>query len=209
MKIKICGLKFESNILGLSKLEPDYMGFIFWEKSKRLVTGSTPNLSQTKIKKTGVFVNANFEKIKDKVHAHKLEVVQLHGLESPEFCKKIKNLGIEIIKAFSIDEKFNFNILEKYELCSDYFLFDTKGKSPGGNGISFNWDILRNYKYKKKFFLSGGIGVESIDAIKKIKKLKLPLFCIDINSRFELNPGKKNIELIKSFKNNLENEIQS
>jgi phosphoribosylanthranilate isomerase len=209
MKIKICGLKFESNILGLSKLEPDYMGFIFWEKSKRLVTGSTPNLSQTKIKKTGVFVNANFEKIKDKVHAHKLEVVQLHGLESPEFCKKIKNLGIEIIKAFSIDEKFNFNILEKYELCSDYFLFDTKGKSPGGNGISFNWDILRNYKYKKKFFLSGGIGVESIDAIKKIKKLKLPLFCIDINSRFELNPGKKNIELIKSFKKNLENEIQS
>jgi phosphoribosylanthranilate isomerase len=209
MKIKICGLKFESNILSLSKLEPDYMGFIFWEKSKRLVTGSTPNLSQTKIKKTGVFVNANFEKIKDKVHAHKLEVVQLHGLESPEFCKKIKNLGIEIIKAFSIDEKFNFNILEKYELCSDYFLFDTKGKSPGGNGISFNWDILRNYKYKKKFFLSGGIGVESIDAIKKIKKLKLPLFCIDINSRFELNPGKKNIELIKSFKKNLENEIQS
>ena len=209
MKIKICGLKFESNILSLSKLEPDYMGFIFWEKSKRLVTGSTPNLSQTKIKKTGVFVNADFEKIKDKVHAHKLEVVQLHGLESPEFCKKIKNLGIEIIKAFSIDEKFNFNILEKYELCSDYFLFDTKGKSPGGNGISFNWDILRNYKYKKKFFLSGGIGVESIDAIKKIKKLKLPLFCIDINSRFELNPGKKNIELIKSFKNNLENEIQS
>ena len=209
MKIKICGLKFESNILSLSKLEPDYMGFIFWEKSKRLVTGSTPNLSQTKIKKTGVFVNANFEKIKDKVHAHKLEVVQLHGLESPEFCKKIKNLGIEIIKAFSIDEKFNFNILEKYEFCSDYFLFDTKGKSPGGNGISFNWDILRNYKYKKKFFLSGGIGVESIDAIKKIKKLKLPLFCIDINSRFELNPGKKNIELIKSFKNNLENEIQS
>ena len=209
MNIIICGLKFESNILSLSKLEPDYMGFIFWEKSKRLVTGSTPNLSQTKIKKTGVFVNANFEKIKDKVHAHKLEVVQLHGLESPEFCKKIKNLGIEIIKAFSIDEKFNFNILEKYELCSDYFLFDTKGKSPGGNGISFNWDILRNYKYKKKFFLSGGIGVESIDAIKKIKKLKLPLFCIDINSRFELNPGKKNIELIKSFKKNLENEIQS
>ena len=209
MKIKICGLKFESNILGLSKLEPEYMGFIFWEKSKRVVIGSTPNLSQTKIKKTGVFVNADFEKIKNKVSVHKLEAIQLHGTEPPEFCEKIKNLGVEIIKAFSIDQNFNFNILEKYELCSDYFLFDTKGKSPGGNGISFNWDILRNYKYKKKFFLSGGIGVESIDAIKKIKKLKLPLFCIDINSRFELNPGNKNIELIKSFKNNLENEIQS
>ena len=145
MKIKICGLKFESNILGLSKLEPDYMGFIFWEKSKRLVIGSTPNLSQTKIKKTGVFVNADFEKIKDKVHVHKLEAIQLHGQESPEFCKKIKNLGVEIIKTFSIDENFNFNILEKYKLCSDYFLFDTKGKSPGGNGISFDWEILRNY----------------------------------------------------------------
>ena len=207
MKIKICGLKFESNILGLSKLEPDYMGFVFWEKSKRLVIGSTPNLSQTKIKKTGVFVNADFEKIKDKVRVHKLEAIQLHGLESPEFCEKIKNLGVEIIKAFSIDENFNFNVLEKYELCSDYFLFDTKGKSPGGNGISFDWEILRNYKYEKKFFLSGGISIESINAIKKIKKLSLPLFCVDINSRFELNPGKKNIELIKSFKYSLENEI--
>ena len=207
MKIKICGLKFESNILGLSKLEPDYMGFIFWEKSKRLVIGSTPNLSQTKIKKTGVFVNADFEKIRDKVRVHKLEAIQLHGLESPEFCEKIKNLGVEIIKAFSIDENFNFNILEKYELFSDYFLFDTKGKYPGGNGISFDWEILRNYKYEKKFFLSGGIGIESINAIKKIKDLSLPLFCVDINSRFELNPGKKNIELIKSFKNSLENEI--
>ena len=207
MKIKICGLKFESNILGLSKLEPDYMGFIFWEKSKRLVIGSTPNLSQTKIKKTGVFVNADFEKIKNKVHVHKLKAIQLHGLESPEFCEKIKNLGVEIIKAFSIDENFNFNVLEKYELCSDYFLFDAKGKSPGGNGISFDWEILRNYKYEKKFFLSGGISIESINAIKKIKKLSLPLFCVDINSRFELNPGEKNIELIKSFKNRLENEI--
>ena len=207
MKIKICGLKFKSNILGLSTLEPEYMGFIFWEKSKRFVMGSTPNLSQTKIKKTGVFVNADFEKIKDKVRVHKLEAIQLHGLESPEFCEKIKNLGVEIIKAFSIDENFNFNILEKYELCSDYFLFDTKGKSPGGNGISFNWEILRNYKYEKKFFLSGGIGIESISAIKKIKNLSLPLFCVDINSKFELNPGEKNIELIKSFKNSLENEI--
>ena len=207
MKIKICGLKFESNILDLSELEPDYMGFIFWEKSKRHVKGSTPNLSQTKIKKTGVFVNADFEKIRDKVRVHKLEAIQLHGLESPEFCEKIKNLGVEIIKAFSIDENFTFNILEKYELCSDYFLFDAKGKSPGGNGISFDWEILRNYKYKKKFFLSGGIGIESINAIKKIKNLSLPLFCVDINSRFELNPGEKNIELIKSFKNSLENEI--
>tara|TARA_Y100000768_G_scaffold158138_1_gene118044 strand:+ start:1526 stop:2149 length:624 start_codon:yes stop_codon:yes gene_type:complete len=207
MKIKICGLKFESNILGLSKIEPDYMGFIFWEKSKRHVKGSTPNLSQTKIKKTGVFVNADFEKIKEKVYVHKLKAIQLHGEESPEFCKKIKAFGVEIIKAFSIDENFNFDILKKYDLCSDYFLFDTKGKSPGGNGISFDWEILRNYKYEKKIFLSGGIGVDSINDIKKLKNFDLPLFCIDINSKFELNPGKKNIELIKSFKNNLENEV--
>ena len=207
MKIKICGLKFESNIIDLSKLEPDYMGFIFWEKSKRYVKSSTPNLSNMKIKKTGVFVNAHFENIMDKINIHKLEAIQLHGQESPTFCKKIKNLGIEIIKAFSIDENFNFDILKKYDLFSDYFLFDTKGKSPVGNGIPFNWEILRNYKYKKQFFLSGGIGVESLDAIKKIKNLDLPLFCVDINSRFELSPGKKNIELIKSFKNNLENEV--
>ena len=207
MKIKICGLKFESNIIGLSKLEPDYMGFIFWEKSKRHIKGSTPNLSETKIKKTGVFVNADFENIKGKSYDHKLEAIQLHGQESPEFCRKIKNLGVEIIKTFSIDENFNFNILEKYKLCSDYFLFDTKGKSPGGNGISFDWEILRNYKYEKKFFLSGGIGIESINAIKKIKNLDLPLFGVDINSKFEINPGKKNVELIKSFKRSLDNEI--
>ena len=207
MKIKVCGLKFKSNILSLSKLEPDYMGFIFWENSKRYVKGTTPNLTHTKIKKTGVFVNADFKKIREKANVHKLEAIQLHGQESPEFCNKIRNLGVEIIKAFSIDEYFNFYNLEKYDLCSDYFLFDTKGKSPGGNGVSFDWEILRNYKYEKKFFLSGGIGFESIDAIKKMKNLHLPLFCIDINSRFELNPGKKNIELIKSFKKKLENEI--
>ena len=207
MKIKICGLKFESNIIDLSKLEPDYMGFIFWEKSKRYVKGSTPNLSETKIKKTGVFVNTDFENIKGKTSYHKLEAIQLHGQESPEFCRKIKNLGVEIIKAFSIDENFNFDILKKYDLFSDYFLFDTKGKSPGGNGFSFDWEILRNYKYEKKFFLSGGIGIESINAIKQINTLDLPLYCVDINSRFELDPGKKNIELIKCFKNSLENEI--
>mgnify|MGYP001973117705 CR=1 FL=1 len=173
MKIKVCGLKFKSNILGVSKLEPDYMGFIFWEKSRRHVKGTTPNLSQTKIKKTGVFVNADFEKISEKASVHKLVAVQLHGQESPEFCKKVRNLGVEIIKAFSIDEDFNFDILEKYNLCSDYFLFDTKGKSPGGNGVSFDWEILRNYKYEKKFFLSGGIGFESIDALKKNEKSSL------------------------------------
>tara|TARA_X000001036_G_scaffold5046_1_gene4541 strand:- start:608 stop:1237 length:630 start_codon:yes stop_codon:yes gene_type:complete len=207
MKIKICGLKFKSNILGLSKLEPDYMGFIFWEKSKRYIKGATPNLSQTKIKKTGVFVNADFERVEEIINIHKLAAVQFHGIESPDFCKKIKKSGVEIIKAFSIDENFNFDILRNYELCCDYFLFDTKGKSPGGNGISFDWEILKKYKYKKKFFLSGGIGVESIDAIKNINNLDLPLFCIDINSKFELNPGKKNIELITSFKKKLENEI--
>jgi len=147
MKIKVCGLKFKSNILGVSKLEPDYMGFIFWENSKRYVKGTTPNLTQTKIKKTGVFVNADFKKIREKANVHKLEAIQLHGQESPEFCNKIRNLGVEIIKAFSIDEYFNFYNLEKYDLCSDYFLFDTKGKSPGGNGVSFDWEILRNYKY--------------------------------------------------------------
>ena len=152
MKIKICGLKFKSNILGLSILEPEYMGFIFGKNQKDLLW-VRPDLSQTKIKKTGVFVNADFEKIKNKVLVHKLKAIQLHGLESPEFCEKIKGLGVEIIKAFSVDENFSFNILEKYEFCSDYFLFDTKGKYPGGNGISFDWKVLRNYNYEKSFFL--------------------------------------------------------
>lgn len=193
-------MKYPENILEVSTLLPDYLGFIFWEKSSRYFDLEIPKIPES-IKKVGVFVNANLEEILLKIKKYNLNLVQLHGNESPEFCKELKKSTIKIIKVFSVNDDFNFSALEPFEAVCDYFLFDTKGKLPGGNGITFNWQILKKYHSRKPFFLSGGIG---LDDIKNIKKLNLPIYAIDVNSKFEIEAGLKNIELLKSFKNNLQ-----
>ena len=192
-------MKYPKNILEVSQLLPDYLGFIFWEKSSRYFDEEIPEIPKS-IKKVGVFVNATSEEIILKIKKYDLNVIQLHGNENPEFCKKLKQKNIEIIKVFSVNDDFNFSSLEPFENACDYFLFDTKGKLPGGNGITFNWQILQHYKLTKPFFLSGGIGLEEIE---NIKNLNLPIYAIDVNSKFEIEAGLKNIELLKSFKNNL------
>jgi phosphoribosylanthranilate isomerase len=202
MKIKICGMKYPDNILEVGSLLPDYMGFIFWEKSARYFDGQLPNLPQS-IKKTGVFVNASQEEIGSKVTQYDLQAVQLHGHESVAFCKELKEHfgnAIEIIKVFSVDSAFDFDQLKPFETFCDYFLFDTKGKLPGGNGTTFDWKVLENYSSKKPFFLSGGIGVNEIDLVNEILKTDLPIFAIDLNSKFEIEPGLKNTKLLSSFK---------
>ena len=208
MKIKICGLRQAENIQSLLPLQPDYMGFIFYEKSKRYAGKNVGRVSNpTDVKdskkpiKTGVFVNEELNKIKTIIERHALDAVQLHGDESPEFCKKIKNEHVEVIKVFSVDDDFDFSTTKKYEPVCDLFLFDTKGKERGGNGIAFNWTILNNYKGEKPFFLSGGIGPEDAAEIKKINHPKL--FGVDINSRFELEPGLKDVEAVKKFFNEI------
>ncbi len=193
-------MKYPENILEVSTLLPDYLGFIFWEKSSRYFDLEIPEIPES-IKKVGVFVNATLEEILLKIKKYNLNLVQLHGNESPEFCKELKKSTIKIIKVFSVNDDFNFSALEPFEAVCDYFLFDTKGKLPGGNGITFNWQILQKHKSTKPFFLSGGIG---LDDIKNIKKLNLPIYAIDVNSKFEIEAGLKNIELLKSFKNNLQ-----
>lgn len=199
MKLKVCGMRSPDNIANLSALAPDYMGFIFWAPSKRFVSESTPSLPES-IKKTGVFVDASEEYILDTIAKHQLQAVQLHGKESPDFCKKLKATGLEIIKAFSVGKYFEFSNLEAYELVCDYYLFDTKGDLPGGNGSRFDWSVLRQYPSAKPFFLSGGIGPEDWVAIASIINLNLPLYAVDINSKFEDQPALKNIETIKQFK---------
>ncbi|MFM6938672.1 MAG: phosphoribosylanthranilate isomerase, partial [Aquirufa sp.] len=202
MKLKICGMKYPDNILEVGSLLPDYMGFIFWEKSARYFDGQLPNLPQS-IKKTGVFVNASREEITAKVTQHDLQAVQLHGQESVEFCQELKNKlakNIEIIKVFSVDEAFDFDQLQPFETVCDYFLFDTKGKLPGGNGTTFDWKVLENYPSKKPFFLSGGIGLDEIDLVNEILKTDLPIYAIDVNSKFEIEAGLKNSELLDRFK---------
>ena len=196
-------MKLTSNIIEVSKINPDYMGFIFWEKSKRFFNGTIPNISEN-IKKTGVFVNSPISFILNKIKKHDLNAVQLHGDESIDFCKKIKLLtDIEIIKVFKVNDNFNFNKILSFDKVCDYYLFDTKGKLPGGNGFHFDWEILKKYPYKKKFFLSGGIGLLDINNLKKILKLNLPIHAIDVNSKFELRNGIKNVNDLSNFKKQL------
>lgn len=202
MKLKICGMKYPDNILELGSLLPDYMGFIFWEKSARYFDGAMPDLPE-RIKKTGVFVNASQDEIVAKVSQYNLQAVQLHGDESVEFCQELKeNLGntIEIIKVFSVDATFDFDQLKPFETVCDYFLFDTKGKLPGGNGTTFDWKVLEQYPSQKPFFLSGGIGLDEIDLVNEILKTDLPIYAIDVNSKFEIEAGLKNKEELHRFK---------
>lgn len=201
MKIKICGMKYPDNILEVGSLLPDYMGFIFWEKSARFFDGVIPNLPKS-IKKTGVFVNETVENLVQKVVQHDLQAVQLHGKESVDYCIELnKKLlkGIEIIKVFSILDTFDFEVIKPYEKVCDYFLFDTKGKLPGGNGSTFDWEVLKKYTSSKPFFLSGGIGIEEMNAVTKIVKTNLPIYAIDLNSKLEIEPGLKDIKKVKTI----------
>ena len=203
MRLKVCGMRELENISALSELDPNYIGFIFWSESSRFVDKKTPPLDK-KIIKTGVFVDATFDYILTKIKDHQLDAVQLHGQESCSYCKVIKDYGLKVIKSFSIKNTFDFNTLEDYENSCDYYLFDTKGKLPGGNGFSFDWKILNEYPSQKPFFLSGGIGVDNLNEIKKLVKTKLPIHAIDVNSKFETAPGNKNIELLKKFKKEID-----
>lgn len=210
MKLKVCGMKYEDNIEAVAGLKPDYLGFIFYEKSARnFDTNSIPNISED-ISKTGVFVDETIENVIEKVTKFQFKAVQLHGKESPEYCKALKqefqsknpNKILEIIKVFSIKNDFNFEELKPYESVCDFFLFDTKGELPGGNGYTFNWNILKSYPSTKPFFLSGGIGLEEVEKLNEFIQSEASKYCyaIDVNSKFEDAPGFKNIEKLKAFK---------
>jgi phosphoribosylanthranilate isomerase len=202
VKLKICGMKETENITEISALQPDYLGFIFWEKSKRNMTLDViPELPET-IKKVGVFVDASIQEIAAKINQYQLDVIQLHGNESVIFCRNVKKLGVEVIKVFSMNSNFNFSLVKEYVLAVDYFLFDTKGKLPGGNGVTFDWKILENYHCDTPYFLSGGIGTTEIDGLKEFLKSPAAKKCyaIDVNSRFEKKPGIKNKIKLQKFK---------
>ncbi len=201
-------------IAEVAKFQPNYLGFIFYEKSPRFFEGEIPPLPPG-IKKVGVFVDAPLEEILNKVEQYKLDVVQLHGEESANFCKKLKTKcqaelveasSIEIWKVFSIKDKFDFEVLKPYENGVDKFLFDTKGKEKGGNGFTFNWEILKNYNSKKPFILSGGIGLEEMDSLKELLNTDLPIYAIDVNSKFEIEPGMKDVAKLKMLLENLKHD---
>ncbi len=199
MRLKVCGMKY--NPEQVAALQPEYLGFIFYDKSPRDFSAELPQLPK-KIKKVGVFVDAKEEEVLKKIENYQLDAVQLHGHESPDYCRVLKESGTQVIKVFSIKDSFDFSKLTPYEEVVDFYLFDTKGKLPGGNGYAFDWNALNDYPSTKPFFLSGGIGIDEIDRLHKFLKSKTAEFChaIDVNSRFEMEPGLKDVEQLKKFK---------
>ncbi len=203
--IKICGMKYPENILEVASLLPDYMGFIFWEKSSRYFDGVIPEIPAS-IKKVGVFVNESSSIILVKAQKYNLQAIQLHGQESVAFCTELRQaLGneIEIIKVFSVADDFDYEVLKPFETVCDYFLFDTKGKLPGGNGTTFDWKVLEKYPSSKPFFLSGGIGLEETNVLHAILTTHLPIHALDLNSKFETEPGLKDKNVLREFQHKL------
>ena len=196
MIVKVCGLKEINNINQLNKTDIDLMGFIFYNKSSRFIKQEI-NISNLTKKKVGVFVNESLENIKKKIKEYNLNYVQLHGDETPKFSEKLMNY-CKVIKAFRISENFNFDSTNQYKDCCDLFLFDRFSKNYGGSGKKFDWNKIKSFN-KKKFLLSGGIDIDSVDKINSIKNENEFLLGIDINSKFEISPGLKNIKKVKMF----------
>jgi phosphoribosylanthranilate isomerase len=202
LRIKVCGMRDEENIEQLVALKPDYIGFIFYPKSKRYVGVEIDEeisaIIPAYILKVGVFVDEQIESILDKFQNNLLDLVQLHGKELPKYCEQLKRLNIPVIKVFNVDDNFDFAATVPYEPFCTYFLFDTGGKTEkGGTGEKFNWSLLTHYKGKKPFFLSGGIDPEDADTIKTLAHPAL--YAIDVNSGFETEPGVKDIPLLHKF----------
>ena len=194
MLIKVCGMREEQNISDLEKLDIDWMGMIFWSGSKRYVSRPPSRLPQ-RVKKVGVFVDASLDDIRQHVSDYQLDIIQLHGHETPAFLETLKPLTL--IKAFNIADASDLEKTKAYEGIADYFLFDTKGKIVGGNGEKFDWTVLTAYEGATPFLLSGGIGPDDVQKVKQFHHQKC--IGIDLNSRFESAPGLKDIDQLQTF----------
>jgi phosphoribosylanthranilate isomerase len=208
IKIKICGMKFPENIGDIAALQPDFMGFIFYEQSPRNFEDAIPNINKS-IQKVGVFVNASIEEIQEKAKQFGFDIIQLHGEETPGFCHLLQQNKFKVIKSFNMYKQFNFNDLNKYYNYCNYFLFDTKGANHGGNGTAFDWSVLENYNSDKPYFLSGGIGLENLQKLKSFLTKDYANHCIaiDCNSRLEIAPGLKSTEKTKQFINAFKEQL--
>lgn len=202
MRLKVCGMREVVNIKSVLELKPDLMGFIFYPKSKRFVkTLSLDEIDFQSTQKVGVFVNEPLDSLKEKVKTFGLDYVQLHGDESLSYLTEVKYLGVKVIKAFRIKHQLPVDQLLAFEQDADFFLYDTLSHEYGGSGERFEWKILNDSPSSKPFWLSGGLGLNSL---KKLKSINHPgLIGIDVNSKFEDYPGMKNIELLLALKKSL------
>lgn len=207
MKIKVCGLRDAENIEQVAALAPNYMGFIFYNKTPRFVgdlSVDTLAAIPSTINKVGVFVDEEIDVINSIIDKYDFDFVQLHGNETPDFCKSLKDNAV-VIKAFGIDNDFDFKQLKKYKNKADIFLFDTKTSKHGGSGLTFDWNVLDHYDLDVPFFLSGGISPENIDEVKNIYHPQF--YGIDVNSKFEISPGLKDIEKLKQAFNSIKQSV--
>lgn len=203
LKWKVCGMRETENIGDLVRLQPDYIGFIFYPKSKRYAEELDPAIVHkipSDIKKVGVFVNESYEKITSIVAKYNLDYVQLHGDESPAFCEALKTAGINVIKVFRIADHLP-DTLSSYVDVADLFLFDTDTKNYGGSGQHFDWSLLEDYPLHIPYLLSGGIEKDDVEQIKQLGHKQL--IGIDVNSKFEMRPGYKDLQKLKRLKEEL------
>ena len=207
MIIKVCGMREAENIREVDQLSINWMGFIFWPKSKRYVN-KIPNYMPVNAKRVGVFVDEEIETVLRIADDYALDILQLHGSESPEFISRLRSVcgdAIATIKAFNIATAEDFEQTKAYEGLVDYFLFDTKGQSVGGNGAKFDWTVLDAYEGSTPFLLSGGIGPEDAEAVRTFHHPRC--IGIDLNSRFETAPGVKDVARLKEFMYNLNTKL--
>lgn len=206
LNLKVCGMRDADNIREVGALAPDFMGFIFYKESPRYVGPdfTIPDSLQARIKKVGVFVNESTDGIMETVKKHRLDLVQLHGGESADQCRNLRDRGVGVIKAFSVDDDTRFTETEDYREVVDYFLFDTKGKYFGGNARRFDWQVLSRYDQQVPFFLSGGISPENIAEVLAFGNYNIA--AVDVNSGVEVKPALKDVEKVRSIKKTLQSK---
>lgn len=196
MIVKVCGMRNALNIREVDNLDIDWMGFIFYPQSARYVA-AIPSYLPVNAKRVGVFVNESFDNIISTCNHFSLDIVQLHGDETPEQCYHLSQSGLKVMKAFSIIDKFPTALSQSYQQVCHYFLFDTQTVGYGGSGKKFDWASIADYQGNIPFLLSGGISVADAKSILQIHHPQL--LGVDINSRFESEPALKNVELVKQF----------
>jgi len=194
MIIKVCGMRDSKNIQQVEELRPDWLGFIFWPKSSRYVS-TFPEYMPTHAKRVGEFVDEDIETVRQTAHDYALDIIQLHGQESPEYAAQLREW--EVVKAISVSSREDIMTYQSYEGHVDYFLFDTKCKTVGGSGQHFDWQVLDAYDGQTPFLLSGGIGPDDAERVSTFRHPQC--IGIDLNSRFETAPGLKDIHKLKEF----------
>ena len=206
MIIKVCGMRDPGNIRAVEEAGADWLGFIFFAKSPRYVD-QVPSYLPERAKRVGVFVNATEDDILRHVEAYRLDLVQLHGRETPELCSGLRGRGIRVMKVFYLRTPEDITQLTPYNGCADLFHFDTPCPEYGGSGRGFDWSLLSHYKGDTPFMLSGGLKPSSLEALAAFSHPQW--MGIDINSGFETAPAMKDPASIRDFINRFKSKLNN